>query len=264
LAKRSPVELDPSLRQAYDAPYSDGTLQRWRELGAQAKAARLLAVLNRRKLRPQRVLEVGAGDGSVSAALATGLSAQGLSPEMHALEISSSGVEAIKARQMPGLARVERFDGYQLPYADASIDLVVLSHVLEHVEHERVLLRELHRVARWVLIEVPRELQAGADRRVEHFLSYGHINLYSPTALRFLLATEGLSVIEQLLAISEPKLLKMSYGGRMSPARSLEYGVRSLLIRLPIRAVRERFCNTITVLCRPSKRPALLNAREAD
>lgn len=258
------MELDPSLRQAYDAQYADGTMHRWRELGAQAKATRLLALLTRSKLLPQRVLEVGAGDGSVSAALAAGLSAQGLSPELHALEISSSGVDAIKARQIPGLIRVERFDGYRLPYADTSMDLVVLSHVLEHVEHERVLLRELHRVARWVLIEVPRELQGGADHRVAHFLSYGHINLYTPTSLRFLLATEGLSVVEQLLAISQPQLLQMSYGGRMSPARWLEYVTRSLLMQLPISAVRERFCNTITVLCRPVKRPALFSPRETD
>ena len=66
-------------------------------------------------------------------------------------------MEAIRAKNIPGLFDCKVFDGYTIPYDDNAFDLVVLSHVVEHVEHPRKLLYEAKRVARYVFIEVPLE-----------------------------------------------------------------------------------------------------------
>ena len=107
--------------------------------------------------------------------------------ELHALEIATSGIEVIKSRNLPSVKSVELFDGYALPYDDDSFDAVILCHVLEHVEYERILLRELMRVAPYQIIEVPLDYHFEIDSKVDHYLGYGHINVYTPSSVRFLL-----------------------------------------------------------------------------
>jgi ubiquinone/menaquinone biosynthesis C-methylase UbiE len=127
----------------------------------------------------KKVLEVGAGDGSILQKL----SDYNFGSEYHAVEISDSGVAHIRSRNIKDLVSVQEFDGYKLPFEDDSFDLVILSHVLEHVEHERLLLREIKRVSSNFVIEVPIDYKPNVDKRIKHFLAYGHINMYTPTSL---------------------------------------------------------------------------------
>ncbi len=150
------------------------------------------------------MLEVGAGEGSVL----KHLHEVGFGEEFHALEISRSGIEALKSRGIPALRQVGWFNGYEIPYEDDSFDAVILCHVLEHVEYERVLLRELRRVAPRHLIEVPLDYRPGVDKNYAHCLSYGHINVYSPTLLRFLLRSEGFAIEQELLTIVHEEVME--------------------------------------------------------
>jgi hypothetical protein len=43
---------------------------------------------------------------------------------------------------MRNLAEARTYDGYRIPYGDKRFDLAVLSHVVEHLEHPRLLLYE--------------------------------------------------------------------------------------------------------------------------
>ena len=52
------------------------------------------------------------------------------------------------------LKRFVRFDGNRLPYADKSIDVVLLIFVLHHAEEPKVLLREASRIARRAVVVV--------------------------------------------------------------------------------------------------------------
>lgn len=185
------TSVSKDMQSAYDKQYASGA-NAWREAGAFYKANHILELCNRNNIAPKKILEVGAGDGSILKYL----DAAGFCPEMHALELSQSGTEAIKSRAIPSVKSAQQFDGYKVPFADRSFDLVILSHVLEHVEHERVLLRELKRVAEYSAIEVPLDFSWTVDQRVDHFLSYGHINIYTPPLLRFLLKAEGFEVID--------------------------------------------------------------------
>jgi len=168
----------------------------WRMLGAKGKASHIRTLCERNQVQPQRLLEVGAGDGAILRCLGE----TGFCSQMHAVEISASGVAVILAQSIPGLVSCQTFNGYQLPFEDGYFDLVILSHVLEHVEFERVLLREIRRVSRHQVIEIPLDFTALRNEAF-HLVgpSYGHINAHSPDSLRFLLSQEGLLVLDDIL-----------------------------------------------------------------
>ena len=184
------ASISGGLQDLYDG-YDYGN-PRWHQLAAKAKARNLLDLVA--NLAPRTALDVGAGDGSVMAALCE----QGFRGELSAVEISPRNVEAIKQRGLVQLKAADLFDGYSIPYRDKAFDLVIASHVLEHVEHERLFLSELKRVARYVFIEVPLESTIRLPRDYRQ-TNTGHINFYSFASLRRLLQTSGLRVLQQRL-----------------------------------------------------------------
>ena len=240
-----------NVKTAYDEFYQKHD-EAWRMLSAKYKAQHIVDVCKGHSFK--KVLEVGAGDGSILKILAD----QSFAPELHAVEISESGVEHIKTRNISNLKSVQIFDGYRLPFDDNSFDLIILSHVLEHVEHERLLLRELKRVAKYFVIEVPRDYKADVDNRIKHFLAYGHINVYTPTSLRYLLKTEGFEIETDLTSMIEPEVTKFNtYINQKKPKSFVtdlkinsEYAVKKGLVSLFGKKTSEKMANAYTVLCR--------------
>lgn len=243
--------LNTDFQKAYQNFYTDNDVA-WRMLGAKYKAQNIINVC--KSMNPQKVLEVGAGDGSILHFL----DQYAFAPEIYALEIAASGVEKIKERKLKSVRDVQVFDGYTIPYPDDSFDLIILAHVLEHVEHERLLIRELKRVAKHLVIEVPRDYKFGVDERINHFLAYGHINMYTPTSLRFLLKSEGLAIIADQTSIITPEVtLFNNYINRnikKSPIKSLkiklEYMLKITIGKLFGKKKQEDLANAYTVLVR--------------
>jgi ubiquinone/menaquinone biosynthesis C-methylase UbiE len=245
------VNSSQNLKTAYDNYYQDND-ETWRMLGAKYKVEHIIDVCQGYTF--SKVLEVGAGDGVILKLLAD----RNFAPELHAVELSASGVERIKERNIPSIKSVQEFDGYHLPFEDDSMDLIILTHVLEHVEHERMLLRELKRVAKMVLIEVPRDYKTGVDSRIKHFLAYGHINVYTPTSLRYLLLTEGLEVVKDLTDTIAPEVTKFYTFETLKKPRNflnvlkidLEHNIKKIAASVFGKKVEEQFANYYTVLCK--------------
>ncbi len=248
--------ISGNVKDAYDEFYQQHD-EAWRMLGAKYKAQHIIDVCKGHTFG--KVLEVGAGDGSILKLL----SDQHFAPEYHAVEISESGVGHILTRDISNLLSVQLFDGYKLPFEDNSIDLIILSHVLEHVEHERLLLREIKRVARHCVIEVPLDYRKGVDKRIKHFLAYGHINVYTPTSLRYLLGTEGFEVETDLTSMIEPEVTKFNAYINQKKAKgiitdlkiSLEFAIKNTLTKLFGKKLDEKFANAYTVLCKRADKP---------
>ncbi len=159
-----------------------------REIAAEQTMGYLTGMVG--NVRFDKLLDVGAGDGNVLSQL----DRRAIAGELYALEISTSGIQAIKDRQLPAVKDTRLFDGYHIPYPDKYFDLAVAIHVLEHVEHERLLLREMRRVARRVYVEVPLEHGIAVRRSITNGRPFGHINFYTPATLRNLLESSGLEV----------------------------------------------------------------------
>ncbi len=245
--------IDQHLKSAYDNSYTN-TDTTWRMLCAKYKAQNIVEVS--KTITPKTVLEVGAGDGSILHYL----NKWNFASELYAVEIAQSGVDLIVARKLDNLKSAQIFDGYKLPFADSSFDLIILAHVLEHVEHQRLLLRELKRVAKHVVIEVPKDYRLGVDNRMKHFLGYGHINMYTPTSLRFLLKSEGFEILADKVSMTVPEIVKfnefINKGQSKTFMKNLridaEYFLKKELGCFLGKAKQEQFANAYTVLTKTS------------
>jgi hypothetical protein len=82
---------------------------------------------------------------------------------------------------------------------------------MEHVEYERTLLREIKRVSKYQIFEVPVDFSFYVDKKIDHFLSYGHINIYTPALFRFLLKSEKFSIKADKCYLYENEVLKRHF-----------------------------------------------------
>lgn len=242
------MKISNNLQETYNN-YYDNDITRWRELGAKQKARNIIEISEGHNF--QKVIEVGAGDGSILAEL----DRQNFSNEFYAVEISDSGIEAIKKRNLSSLAEVKKFDGYKTSHPNNFFDLAILSHVLEHVEYPRMLLRELKRISKHQIIEVPRDYSFNVDKKVKSLIDYGHINVYTPTLLRFLLKTENFQIIKDKMAFYPKNIIAFSWKGKQNKLSfikkfKLEIFIllRSIAYSLFPERRKEVMINTYTVL----------------
>jgi len=235
--------------QAYSQPADAARrFSAWRALGARGKADHVVALCERAGVRPQRVLEVGCGDG----ALLSELGARGFGAERVGVEIAPAAVEI--ARSHPQIDAVELFDGSRLPFAENEFDVGILSHVLEHVPEPAALLREVGRVCGAVLVEVPLEANVSALRagRRAHAAEVGHLRRLSRADARAIVASSGLQIAAELedpLPLSVHRFFACSARGRS--AATIRWALRSALYRMAPPLARRSFTVHYACLCLP-------------
>ncbi len=243
------MQINPQLQATYDSQYLNQQ-QEWRTIGAKYKFENIKNITQNQTF--ETVIEIGAGDGSILALM----NEYPNFSRLYAVEISTSGLEAINQRKLSKLEQASLFDGYKTHYPDDFFDLAILSHVLEHVEYERPLLREMKRISKNQIIEVPRDYRFDADKRIKHYLNYGHINLYTPTSLRFLLKSEGFQLLKTMALPIPKQVWNYVYNQnkkQKTPLKFLKHQLtfwfKTLLSKIPFRLLNEYACNSITILC---------------
>ncbi len=237
----------------YEAAYSrapaDAALYaRWRALGAIGKADHVASLCARVGVSPASTLEVGCGDG----ALLCELHGRGFGGRLSGVEISEAAVSI--ARERPQLDAVVRYDGHSLPFGNGAFDLGILSHVLEHVHEPAVLLGEVARVCRAVLVEVPLEANLSARRAAkrEHGVEVGHLHRMDRTAVREIVARAGLSIACELddpLPLAVHRFFAVTRGARATA--TAKWAVRAGLCRLAPSLARRLFTVHYACLCLP-------------
>jgi Methylase involved in ubiquinone/menaquinone biosynthesis len=176
-------------RELYGNYYAAGARSTKRELSALESLLHIRRLVGNEHFA--KVVDVGAGQGS----LVELLSRQNFADHITAIELSASGLDAIAERKLPNVSIVP-FNGYKSDFPDKAFDLALSIHVLEHVEHERLFLYEIKRIAKRAIIEVPLEHTMGFGRRVRVMDQYGHINHYTEETFLRLLATSGLKPLK--------------------------------------------------------------------
>jgi len=185
------MEVSSNLKQSYSEQYkSEGA--EWRMLGAKYKALNILELT--RDIDIHKVCEVGCGEGSIL----KWLSEYEFAEQLYGIDISESGIEKTFEKKIKNVVELKVFDGYSIPYSDKFFDLVVCSHVIEHVEHPRLLLKEIMRISKYQVFEVPIDFSFYVDRKAAHYLAYGHINIYTPGLFRFLLLSENFNMLKEI------------------------------------------------------------------
>ena len=171
------------------------------------------------------LIDIGAGNGNVLVEL----SGFGIFKKIVALEISDSGIEKIKLQKITKLDEVKKFDGYQIPYENKAFDLGIAIHVLEHVEHERLFIRELGRVSKRLFIEVPLEHGVNIRKAIMNGKKTGHINFYTIETLANLLESSGFRIINSRVAPPSVEYEQLLYG---SIKGKIKNKVRNYLLKL--------------------------------
>ncbi len=223
------------------------------------KASKIIAMIEtRRPLAGARVLEIGTGSGVISAELAR---AAGPDGDVHS-------VDTVDTRLDPDGYAFRLTSGVRLPYDDASFDVVVSNHVVEHVgarPDQQVHLAEIARVlrpgglgylatpTRWALIEphfkvpvvswLPRSLRDGYIRLLRAGKVYD-VDPYGRRELRAALRRTGLRWTD--VTLDAVTLL-----GEIEGAR----GAVGVLLRIPRpvrRTVRPTLPTMVFLLERPS------------
>jgi ubiquinone/menaquinone biosynthesis C-methylase UbiE len=212
--------VDNQLKQNYDAYYEEGALE-WRRLGAIDKVDNIVRLCT--SIPHDKILEVGAGDGSILQEMSN----RKFGNAHYALEISRSGIEVIQQRSISTLVECKEFDGYTIPYDNNSFDLVILTHVLEHVEYPRKLLYELARVTKYVCIEVPLEDNRRSPKDYKP-TSLGHINFYNPQTFRHLVQTCGFGIVDQTVTNVPIQMYRHSDGLK----GIIQFSIKELGLRL--------------------------------
>lgn len=181
--------LSNELKELYSNYYQNGVKTK-RILSARDSVREISKVTDGKKFN--KVLDVGSGDGSVLLEI----DRMDIANELSVVEISESGIEIIKELNLSVIKEVRNFDGYSIPFEDNDFDLAISTYVLEHVEHERLFLREMARVAKYVLISVPLENTRLIRNAVAAGKAIGHINFYNIETFGSLLDTCGLDVVK--------------------------------------------------------------------
>ncbi len=216
--------VNNSLQSMYDDYYNDnnGTLVK-RELTALETVNHIQSIYDIAKL--DKIIDIGAGEGS----LLECLSKLNYNYQLYGVEISKSGVETIESKKISKLVEILQFDGYKIPYPDKYFDLAVCIHVLEHVEHERLFLNELKRIAKRVIIEVPLEHTFELSRAIKVSGPHGHINFYTQGTFLNLIETCSIKVVNfRVLTFSQQ--FECFISGKL--VGLLKHSIRNMLLAL--------------------------------
>lgn len=214
------ISVNRKLQATYDN-YYNGKSQ-WRRLSAIDKANNIITLCS--AYPHKTILEVGSGEGSILKRL----SDLQFGEALYSLEISKSAVETISKINIKSLVECKIFDGYNIPYEDKKFDLVILSHVIEHLEYPRKMIYEACRVARFLFVEVPLEYNIKLKKDFV-LTNMGHINFYSPKTIRGLLQTCNLEVLHQVVTNPSYKVYRYMNNTIIS---IMKYTFKELMLKI--------------------------------
>jgi predicted TPR repeat methyltransferase len=233
----SNLTTEAGLQAMYDCYYEgDPNLLVKREITAKQTLEHIQMMIAGRRFN--RVLDVGSGEGS----LLEQLGKTDIANELYGVEISQSGINITQQKTIHKLKEIEVFDGYAISYADKFFDLAISTHVLEHVEHERMFLYELKRVARNILIEVPLEHTINIQKAFQQSRPHGHINFYTPDTFRNLLETSG-------LRCADLKLFSASRNLEIFSSGQIKGTMKNVMRQAALSAVPKLATSMMTYMC---------------
>lgn len=236
------VKTSDALIGEYQDYYSGGSHDAKRGIAGLQALRHIEALLPDGKIG--RFLDVGCGEGSLLAFA----SRANLATQYYGVEISDSGIKETLAKQISGVVEVKKFDGYHIPYPDKFFDFAVATHVIEHVEHERLFVAEIARVSRRFYIETPLEDTIKIDRAIRIGKEYGHINFYSDARLLDLLrTTAGVAGVGPHRVFSHDLEYEVHLAGPFVGA--VKHWVRRSLLRFAPKLAKRHLVYIIGVIC---------------
>jgi len=147
------------------------------------------------KVHPTSILDVGSGEG-----FTLNFIKKNLDVKVEGVDFSPVAIKLGHAL-FPKI-KLDVADIYRLPYKKRSIDLVLCTEVLEHLEHPREALEEIVRVAKkYVILSVPHEpffclKNLVIGRNIKRLgSSKGHLNLWTSWGFQKFIKKQNLKIL---------------------------------------------------------------------
>lgn len=217
---KKPVALDSgrSGRDHYEATYLDAPERQaeWLRRSARQKADSVEQLLRRNRIRPESVLELGCGTGAVIGELQQ----RGLAQHYYGIDYSATAIAYLKTA----------FPNIQCAVADVmetpnvfdkdSFDVVICSHVIEHLEDPASFLQAIGRQFQfdYMVAEVPLEdlffgrVKALLKDRSKNLS--GHVQFFSRRSFLALITAMQYTVVDERVYAPclDKKTLQFAYG----------------------------------------------------
>ncbi len=202
----------------------------WHAEDSSWKAKQILRLIDRNRLQPKSVAEIGCGAGEVLNQLQLLLPT---SCSFSGYEISPQAFEICKGRESPRLHFHLRD---LLQEGAAYFDIVLAIDVFEHVEDYFGFLKELHRKGRYKIFHIPLDLSVQAVLRSSPILLgrkiLGHIHYFTKETALATLSDTGYEILDYFYTTHSLDL----------PAKSF----KALLAKMPRRML-FKLCPDLTV-----------------
>lgn len=165
----------------------------------------LLEVWGRLKY-PRRVLDFGSGNG----VLTYWMFANAFGEEVTGVEVSKTGVQFANQHFARRGLSFDHISPGQSLRSRGPFDVVVSSHVLEHLLDPIAVLNDLRSLAEWYVFEVPLEnaivpnTLAWLSRKDRYSNPVGHVQFWNRESFKSLLASTGYHVVREYRYASAP------------------------------------------------------------
>jgi SAM-dependent methyltransferase len=213
---------------SFSERYTDGTYLEhapdWHAGDAEWKAGKVLEMIERHRLQPTSLCDVGCGAGEVLARLRSRMS-----PHTHfsGFDISPQAITLARAREAANL----KF--FNLDFArDAAevFDVVLLLDVFEHVPDYLSFLTRLRQRGRRFIFHIPLDLHAQSVLRKSRYMlsmrrEFGHLHYFSLETALATLADTGYRVLDHFYTWDHESL---PLSARELWAHPLRWGVQAL------------------------------------
>ena len=186
-------------RDHYDAIYRKQLANEaeWLDRTARHKADSIEHLIRRNGIACETMLELGCGTGSVIRECQR----RGLAGSYIAVDYSATAIDYLRAHSVDIETHIADVTDAALTF-DQPVDVVVLSHVIEHLEEPLGFLQSLQNIAfpRYLIAEVPLDdllmgrLAALAKKDRTQNLA-GHVQFFTAKSFHKLLASSGLDVL---------------------------------------------------------------------
>lgn len=187
-------------RDHYHATYSDSLDRQseWLRRSAKQKVDTVCRLLARNRVQPETILEIGCGTGAVVAELQQRKIAQ----SYYAVDYSSEAIEFLK-KNIPNVHTVvgDVMDCSEF-FSGKKFDVIICSHVLEHLEEPEAFLASLSNLEwKHLCVEVPLEnlyfgrIKARFQDRSRH--PAGHVQFFDKSAFLQMFSGTGLNIMDE-------------------------------------------------------------------
>ncbi len=191
----------------------------WLRRGALGKVDSVATLLGQHDIHASSILELGCGTGAVICELKK----RGLGRDFFALDSSPDAVAYLTEQDSEISCAVADVMTNPNPFGDLHFDVVILSHVVEHLETPLELLRKLHELSySFLIVEVPLEnLFFGKAKALIKDRSQnpaGHVQFFNRASFRSLIDDAGLTVVGDRLypPIFDIDTLRFQHGASLS------------------------------------------------